>query len=278
MHRNRLVTALATPYKNGKLDVASFEKLVENQLGGCVDNLLLFGTTGEKAFLTEKEQKQCVQICQKTAHVVPFWVGIGGFCVADYVEQAKVAEDVGASAILVSPPSFYKCTSLGFCRLLQKIARAVHVPLVLYNAPSRSNYVLPKNVLKKLKDLRVVAVKDAGADEIFAKDVAICTNLLCGNDNLLEKWLKIGASGIVSVASNVAPTVVRSVLDGQSCKSFALLCKALESQLNPIAIKYLLYKKGIFDGFSMRLPLTQASKKTQRIVDEIWEAIANDCK
>lgn len=278
MPRNLLVTALATPYKRGKLDVASFERLVESQTDGSVDRLLLFGTTGEKAFLTEKEREQCVEICQKVAHVVPFWMGIGGFCVADYVAQARFAEEVGASAILVSPPSFYKCTPLGFCQLLQQIARAVHVPLVLYNAPSRCNYVLPKSVLKKLADLHVVGVKDAGTDTQFAKQIGACTNLLCGNDNLLQSWLQIGTKGVVSVASNVAPRLVRNVLDGQNSKEFALLCKALECQLNPIAIKYLLYKKGVFDRFSMRLPLTPASAKTQKTVDEIWEAIADECK
>ena len=275
-----LITALATPYFDGKVDTVSYGKLVEYQLASGVDALLAVGTTAEAQLLTVGEKTRLIKMTKRLACNVPVWVGVGGVT-AQAIREARLAESLGADGLLIAPPAFVKCTPKGYIAHVRDILNAVSIPIMLYNAPSRCNYVLSVDVVTELAT-RARYLKDAGKNIAYTATLSDKLTVLCGNDGLLTKMLTAGATGVVSVVSNVAPQLTRKVLNGENvtkqnneyendCKLFRLLSKLSMLEVSPIAIKYMLYKKGIFANYNMRLPLTRASQATQRAIDKAWE-------
>lgn len=271
-----LVTALATPFKEGKIDTFSYERLVARQ-SECANGLLAVGTTAEALLLNDCEKKLLVRIAKGIAPQLPLWVGVECADTRRACEEAEGAEKLGANGVLVAPPSFIKCTPRGYLLHIRAIAHAVNVPLMLYNVPTRAGYALDERALTELFEScdRVRFLKDAGSDLDFTEKMAHKSTVLCGNDGLLAQMLGRGAAGAVSVVSNVAPKLTKRVLAGdRSAKLFGELARLSMLEVNPIAIKYMLRKVGIFDTFDVRLPLTNASESTQKQIDALnWEEI-----
>ncbi|MCH5159217.1 MAG: dihydrodipicolinate synthase family protein [Clostridiales bacterium] len=266
---NKLITALATPYIDGKIDKLSYEKLIAFQLEQSVDALLAVGTTAEAQLLDDCEKKLLINIAKAMAGDVPVYVGIEGRSTHDAVQEAENAQKLGADGILVAPPSFCKCTSEGYRLHVEEILKCVSVPLILYNAPSRCGYQLNAEVVKSLSD-RVHFVKDAGSDLDYTANIAQSSSVLCGNDGMLTQFLEKGAIGVISVVSNVAPRLTRDVLEGGDDCLFNKLANLTMREVSPIPIKYMLYKKGVFRSYEVRLPLTAARESTKNAIDEIW--------
>ena len=266
---NKLITALATPYLDGKIDKLSYEKLIGYQIEQGVDALLAVGTTAEAQLLDDCEKKLLINIAKAMAGNLPVYVGIEGRSTRDAVRDAENAQKCGANGILVAPPSFCKCTSEGYRLHVEEILKCVSVPLILYNAPSRCNYTLDADVLKTLSD-RVHFVKDAGSDLDYTANIAQNMSVLCGNDGMLHQFLEKGAVGVISVVSNVAPRLTRGVLEGGDDCLFTKLANLTMREVSPIPVKYMLYKKGIFASYEMRLPLTAATENTIKAIDVIW--------
>lgn len=271
---NKLITALATPYIDGKIDKLSYEKLIAYQIKNGVDALLAVGTTAEAQLLDECEKKLLVTIAKSMTGNLPLYVGIEGKSTREAVIEAEKAEKYGANAILVAPPSFCKCTPEGYRLHIEEILKNVSVPLILYNAPSRCGYNLNAEVVKSLPN-RVHFVKDAGSDLNYTTDIGHKVQVLCGNDEMLSQFIDNGAVGVISVVSNVAPRLTRGVLEGGDDCLFTKLARLTMKEVNPIPVKYMLYKKGIFTGYEMRLPLTQASSTTRSEIDAIWNENIN---
>ena len=266
---NKLITALATPYLDGKVDKLSYEKLIRFQVEHGVDALLTVGTTAEAQLLDDCEKKLLINIAKAMAGKTPVYVGIEGRSTRDAVRDAEKAVKYGADGILVAPPSFCKCTAEGYRLHVEELLKCTSVPLILYNAPGRCGYTLDLNVLKSLSD-RVHFVKDAGSDLDYTEKAAKSMIVLCGNDGMLPQFLKKEATGVISVVSNVAPLLSRKVLDGGNAELFVKLANLTMSELSPIPVKYMLYKKGIFRSYEMRLPLTAASITTKKAIDDVW--------
>lgn len=267
-----LVTALATPYREGRIDCLSYEKLVARQLNGGADALLCVGTTAEALLLSEGEKKLLVKLAKGVAPNLPIWVGVEDADTKQAAIHATAAEQLGADGILVAPPAFVKCTPQGYVGHIAAIADRVKIPLMLYNAPGRCGYTLDEGAIDKLSD-RVNYIKDAGNDMAFTSKLTKKMSVLCGNDMLLEHMLCCGAVGVVSVVSNVAPLLVKSMLSSPTETQKRLFLKLSELsmlEVSPIAIKYMLTKVGIFDSFEMRLPLTIANNSTQKLIDESY--------
>lgn len=266
---NKLITALATPYLDGKIDKLSYEKLVRFQVESGVDAILAVGTTAEAQLLDDCEKKLLITIAKGMSDGVPVYVGIEGRSTRDAVRDAEKAQKYGADGILVAPPSFCKCTPEGYRLHVEELLKRVSVPLILYNAPSRCGYTLDLQALEALSD-KVHLLKDAGKDLDYTEKVAKSMTVWCGNDGLLPHFLEKGASGVISVVSNVAPLLTRGVLEGGDAHCFTKLADLTMREVSPIPVKYMLYKKGIFASFEMRLPLTAASAETKKAIDEIW--------
>ena len=265
----KLITALATPFVDGEIDKLSYEKLIHFQLEQGADALLAVGTTAEAQLLCDCEKKLLIKIAKGMAEGVPVYVGVEGRSTSDAVREAELAERYGADGILVAPPSFCKCTAEGYSMHVEQLLNTVSVPLILYNAPSRCGYALDLDVLHGISD-RVHYLKDAGSDLDYTEQAAKSMNVLCGNDKLLPRFLKTGAIGVISVVSNVAPRLTRKVLQGENSELFQTLADLSMREINPIPIKYMLQKMGIFSSCEVRLPLTAACESTRIAIDEIW--------
>lgn len=274
-----LVTALATPFKEGKTDVFCYEKLVARQVEGGADGLLAVGTTAEAILLNECEKKLLVRLAKGMAPQLPLWVGVESADTRKACEEAQTAQKLGANGVLVAPPAFVKCTPKGFVEHVCAIADAVDVPLMLYNVPSRAGFALDEGALEEIffRCDRVRFLKDAGEDIGFTQRSSRKTTVLCGNDGRLVQMTERGAKGVVSVVSNVAPKLTKRVLAGGTTEEKALfeqLARLSMLEVNPISVKYMLVKAGIFDTFDVRLPLTSASEATRKAIDALnWEKI-----
>ncbi len=260
-----LITALATPYRNGRIDCRSLEKLVERQT--VADGVVACGTTGEGHLLAESERTEILRCIKAVAPSLPMWATITQTGTSKAIRQAETATKMGASALLLCPPLFVGCSPQGFLQHVKAIRAATHLPICLYNVPHRCGYSLNKTVVQRLAD-DIEYIKDCTA-ELQMKDVADI-GLLCGSDGLLQKYLAAGACGIVSVASNAAPQLSRLALEGDTdCRTlFRKIARLLDREPNPVCIKYLLKKLGIFRTDEVRLPLLGASNGTKAAIDK----------
>lgn len=273
----RAICALATPYlDNGKIDANSYVKLCQYQQGNGIDALLALGTTAEAQLLTDCERKLLVTLARSTCPSLPLLVGIEEPSTATAVKQARLYADLGADMLMIAPPSFCKCTSVGYVKHVEAIAKASKLSIVLYNIPARASYALDVDAVKQLVELGYVKyVKDSSPNMCFAHKISPYVKVLCGSDESLAEYLKAGACGVVSVVANVAPRITKQAVERETeAKTrFKRLAELITSELNPIAIKYMLYKGGLFDSYEMRLPLTKASEETRKKIDEAWTEV-----
>ena len=267
---HNVITALPTPYlANGQIDVESYVKLCQYQQQNGVTALLCLGTTAETQLLSKSERTTLVELTRKSTSL-PLIVGIEEPCTAVAVRQAERYAFLGADGLLIAPPSFCKCTSEGYIRHVTAIQNASGLPIVLYNIPSRSGYALDTEAVRQLSKT-VRYVKDSSPNMQFTDTVKDCINVLCGSDEMLTTYLQHGAIGVISVASNVAPKLTIQAVNGQNTDLFHRLAVLCMQQINPIAIKYLLYKTGIFATYDVRLPLTRADETTRKNIEEFLE-------
>lgn len=265
-----LICALATPYLDNKLDVKSYIKLLKYQQRGRVDALLALGTTAEAQLLYASERKLLVDLAVSATNL-PVFAGIEEPSTLKAAKQAELYAKCGAAALLVAPPSFCKCTPKGYVKHIETIIKAADLPVILYNIPARAGYSLDLEAVRSLSD-KVRYVKDSCADTTFAQKIKPYCNVLCGSDEKLADYLDADACGVISVTANVAPKLTRQALNGENTEEFCTLANLITNEINPVAIKYILHKAGIFASCEMRLPLTEANKHTRALIDEWWKA------
>ena len=268
---SEIITALVTPFVDGKIDVESFGRVVHSQAQGGADGLLVGGATGEGMLLSPCEKKLLVTVAKQVAPKLPVWLGIDGVGTREAVSQVAWAHKLGVDGLLVCPPTFCKCTSVG---LLEHVKRLVHettLPLMMYNAPSRVGYTLPLDVVQMVSHLGVT-VKDAGKDIAYTKTLQRFTTVYCGNECLAHHFVDIGVNKGISVVANAYPQLTKDFFDGKLCKKqmafFKRVARLTMTEVNPVAIKYVLFKLGLINSPQLRLPLTEASEKTKRLVEE----------
>lgn len=268
----KLITALATPYKNGEIDESSYVNLLRYQQENGVCGVAVASTTGEGNLLSSKEKLRLFNLA-KNNFFGEIWVNVADASTKTAGKNAEFWKDNGADGILVSPPPFCKCTAPGYAAHIRQIREhAPNIPVMLYNVPSRAAYELNLDAVKRISQLGGISLKDAGNDLSYTKKACEITEVLCGNDEKLYDFVNAGARGAVSVVSNVAPILTDTVLNGQADDGyFVTLAKLTMREISPIAVKYMLYKAGLFASYEMRLPLTAASEITRRAIDEAWQ-------
>lgn len=265
------MTALATPFRDGVLDVQAYQWLVEYQLSGGTSGLIPMGTTGEAVTMNAEERAQAIAVCVKAAKGrAPVIAGCGSNSTADTIESVRRAREVGADAALIVTPYYNKPTQAGLVEHLRLIARAhPGFPLVAYNVPGRTGFDLLPDTVKRLCDVpEVVALKEATGSPLRCLDILeLCGDritLLSGDDFSVLPFLACGGRGVISVSSNVAPRHMANVVAAGLSGDFA---KAREAQLllhplhrllfvesNPIPVKWALHKLGHFSP-ELRAPL-----------------------
>lgn len=278
------IPALITPMKNGAFDEAAFRKFVGWQLKEGSHGLVPVGTTGESPTLTPEEHKAVVRICVAEAKSkVPVIAGAGSNNTAEAIEYTKHAKDAGADAALVVVPYYNKPTQDGIYAHYAAIAKAVDIPIFVYNVPGRSVVSISVETLARLAhDFKnIVGVKDATADLTRPSRQRLASGAkfiqLSGEDGTALGFNAHGGVGCISVTANVAPRLCAALqeatLKGDYAKALKLqdqlmpLHHALFVESNPGPVKYAASLLGLCDA-EARLPLVPVLESTKTAVRE----------
>ena len=266
-----LATAIVTPFKNGTIDIPTFEMLLDAQLAANVDAIVVCGTTGESATLSAQEQLALIaHAIQYTAGRCKIIAGTGSNDTAHAIDMSRAASSMGACAVLVVTPYYNKCTQAGLIAHYAAIADAVSCPVICYNVPSRTGVDMTLETYQALsKHPNIQGVKEAGGSPAkIAKTIETCADdffVWSGNDDEAVCAMALGAKGLISVLSNVRPKKTLAML--RACQQNDFRCAgALQRELmeligalfcvvNPIPVKKALELEGIPVG-DPRLPLT----------------------
>ena len=264
-------TAMVTPFAESGPNLAALDALIDFQIEGGTDALVVCGTTGEPSTMELSEEAVVIRRAVERVHGrIPVIAGAGSNDTAFAVRSARQAQELGADALLLVTPYYNKTTQQGLIRHFCTVADAVELPILLYNVPSRTGLNLQPATLKALaQHPNIVGVKEASGNiEQVVEIAALCPELALysGNDDQVVPLLALGGKGVISVAANVVPRkvhdMVRLWLEGDHAGSLALqlellpLIKTLFSEVNPIPVKTALNDMGFACG-PLRLPLIE---------------------
>lgn len=301
-----LGTALITPFDaNGKVDYEALARLLDTQLTGFVDYLVVLGTTGEAATMTEKERAEVrTFIRQYVNGRIPLVLGVGGNCTAVVCESLKTIDLSGYEAILSVCPYYNKPNQEGLYQHFCAVAEASPIPVLLYNVPGRTGVnLLPETVMRiyEAQPDKILGIKEASGnieqikrlikmsteyrvqntDQIspYSVSEAVYTPsgkagllVISGDDGIACEVMEAGGAGLISVASNAFPEDFWHIVhdkDAALQAKFDEMVKLLFAEGNPVGIKAVLAQKGIIQNY-LRLPLVPASKELkERIKKEL---------
>ena len=283
--------ALLTPFnEDNTINFEELGKIIEDQIAGGTDALIVCGTTGEPATMSYEERQSVIEFAVKTVNKrIPVIAGTGANSTHTAIKLSEQAKEVGADAILVVTPFYNKCTQAGLYEHYKAVATAVDLPIIMYNVPSRTGCnILPETAIKLAKEFEnIVAIKEASGDISQIADLAAMNDgvldIYSGNDEQVIPILSLGGIGVISVLSNVAPKdthdMVMSYLEGNTKKALSLQLKylnvihALFSEVNPIPVKWAANIMGYKAG-GLRLPLTELEESHKK---ELELAMKNAC-
>lgn len=279
------MTALITPFKNGKLDEQAYEKLIKRQIKNGIDSVVPVGTTGESATLTHDEHRICIEIavsaCKDTG--VKVLAGAGSNATHEAVGLAQFAQAHGADGILSVAPYYNKPTQEGLYQHYKTIASSVEIPVLLYNVPGRVGVdILPCTIFRLFNDCEnIFGVKEAsGSIDRCVDLLAHEPNLvvISGEDAINYPILSNGGKGVISVTSNLLPDKISELthlaLDEEYIKAKAIndklynINKMLFCESNPIPIKAAMYIAGLLETLEYRLPLCAPSSENLKNIEE----------
>src|SRR5436190_1030902 len=283
-------TALVTPFRNGEIDIAAFEKLIENQIAAGISGVVAVGTTGESPTLSHEERQQLIRLTVATAKKrCLVLAGTGSNATQHAVADTKIAEKLGADGALLVAPYYNKPSQEGLFLHFKTIADATSLPIILYNIPGRCGVdIAPDTVTRLAKECRnIVSIKEASGSVERISELRVrlpeSFTILSGDDSLTLPFMSVGAAGVVSVASNLFPAevcaLVRAYEGGDVKSAFNLhremfpLFKDLFIEPNPVPVKTALAWRGAMSG-EVRLPLCEMNKSNQTRLRETLEAFA----
>ena len=274
--------AIVTPfYENGEVNYEQFGKNIDWQIENGTDAIIVCGTTGEASTLSHEEHIDVIRYCvERVAKRVPVIAGTGSNSTETAIYLSTEAEKAGADALLLVTPYYNKATQKGLYRHFGDTAKAVKLPIILYNVPSRTGCnIQPETAVSLAKDFEnIVGIKEASGDISQVAKLAYladgCIDIYSGNDDQITPILSLGGIGVISVLSNVAPKqthdIVASYLNGDvetsrkmQLEAFPLI-KALFSEVNPIPVKKAMNLMGQNAG-PLRLPLTEMEEANESI-------------
>jgi len=268
------LVALITPFKNGQVDYAAIERLVDWHIEQGTDGLVPVGTTGESPTVAvEEHEKIIATVVRRPAGRVPVIAGAGANATDEAVVLTRFARDAGADATLQVCPYYNKPTQEGLYRHFAAIAEAVDLPIVLYNIPGRTSVNMTPETVARLAQLpQIVAIKEAtGSMDQTSEILARCDlAVLSGDDSLTLPLMALGARGVISVAANLVPQDVKrltaAMLAGDletaqaAHRKLYALCRAMFIETNPIPVKTAMRWAGLIESDEKRLPLTDLSE------------------
>ncbi len=276
------LTAMITPFRDGRLDEARLRQQIERQIQGGIDGLVPVGTTGESPTLDFKEHERVIEITVEVANGrVPVIAGTGANATAEALELHAFAKKTGAKAGLSVNPYYNKPSQEGLYRHFMTLADKVDLPIVLYNIPGRTGITMSAATVARLrKHPNIVAIKEATGSLDMASEIrSLCDiPILSGDDSLTLPLMSIGAAGVISVISNLLPASIRQLTQLAASGNFAEaavihhklfpLIRSLFLDGNPVGIKHAMKVAGLDTG-ELRLPLWPASDSTQKLIEQL---------
>jgi 4-hydroxy-tetrahydrodipicolinate synthase len=264
--------AIITPFRNGAVDYEALGNIIEAQIEGKTDAIVICGTTGECATLTDQEHRLCIEYTlEKVNHRVPVIAGTGSNDTAYAVELSKHAASAGADGLLLVTPYYNKATPKGLIKHFTTIAESVDIPSIVYNVPSRTGCNVTIPVYKELaKCDNISGIKEASGNiSQIAQLLESCQDsfdVYSGNDDQIVPILSLGGKGVISVLANVMPREAHDIcqlyFDGKVKESAALqlrlleLCNTLFCEVNPIPVKTAMAALG-YCAEEFRLPMCE---------------------
>ena len=278
------ITALVTPFRNGKVAAAAFTRFIDWQISEGTHGLVPVGTTGESPTLDHDEHKRVIELAVLTAKKrVPVLAGTGSNSTDEAVELSQYAETVGADAVLVVTPYYNKPSQEGLYQHFKAINDAINIPIIIYNIPGRSIVDMSVATMARCYELKnIVGVKDATANLARPSQTRAALGpdfcQLSGEDATALGFMAHGGAGCISVASNVAPRLCaefqNACLAGDFKRALTLhdrlmpLHEVLFIETNPAPVKYAVSRLG-FGTADMRLPMVSLSEASRRAIDQV---------
>lgn len=279
-------TALITPMNDGKVCYADLQTIVNAQLSSGISGVVPCGTTGESPTLSDQEH---LQVIKSTVEIVqgkiPVIAGTGANSTAEALELTKKADQAGADAFLLVAPYYNKPSQEGLFAHFSAIAECTEKPIILYSIPSRCGIEISTSTIQRLfeKHSSICALKEAGGRSAKVSETACALGddfvILSGDDGLTLPFIACGAKGVISVASNIIPSIVSELVSSALNENFK---KARDIHLqnyqffsdiflepNPVPIKTLMHSKSLISSPEVRLPLTPPSKENKDLFDQI---------
>jgi 4-hydroxy-tetrahydrodipicolinate synthase len=268
-------TAIVTPFRDGAVDAPALERLVKAQIKGGVDGIVPVGTTGESPTLSFEEHIEVIRLSVKFAQrKIKVIAGTGGNSTSEAIFLTKAAEEAGADASLQVAPYYNRPTQEGLFQHFHAVARATRLPIILYNIPGRCGVEIALDTVNRLAhdSVNIVGIKEAGGNPDRASQLRAALGagftILSGDDALTLAFMAVGAHGVVSVASNVAPRAVAHMVEAfrrgkpelalKLHAKFYPLFKDLFIETNPAPVKAALAMMGSIKE-EIRLPLVPIS-------------------
>ena len=279
-------TALITPMKDGEVSYGDLEKLISMQIAGNVSGLVPCGTTGESPTLSKEEH---IEVIQKTIDItqgkLPVIAGTGANSTKEALFLTEKADNAGADAFLVVAPYYNKPSQEGLLQHFSQIAERTEKPIVLYSIPSRCGIEISTQTVLRLRDKfpHVCALKEAGGRSSKVSETVVALDsdftVLSGDDGLTLPFIACGAKGVVSVASNLIPQTVASLvaeaMNGRFSEAREIHLENYQfftdifCEPNPVPIKTLMHLKGIISSPEVRLPLSPLMPSNMELLKEI---------
>jgi 4-hydroxy-tetrahydrodipicolinate synthase len=287
MNLGGAMTAMVTPFHEGKVDEQRLRQQIEFQIKGGIDGLVPVGTTGESPTLDFKEHARVIELTvQFAAGRVPVIAGTGANSTTEALELHTIAKKAGAPACLSVNPYYNKPTQEGLYRHFMTLADRVDLPIVLYNIPSRTGVTMSAATVARLaKHKNIIGIKESTGDLIMAAEISATSDItiISGDDGLTVPIMSVGGKGVISVLSNLLPGQVKNLVKlcqsnqydqaaDRARKLFAIT-KSLFLDGNPAGIKYAMKVAG-FDSGELRLPLWEVSDATKKQIEQCMEGFA----
>ena len=278
-----LGTALVTPFMAGRVDFVSYRSMVRRQVDAGVDFLVPLGSTAETPCLSADERVKLLKIAVEEADGIPVVAGAGSNSLMATIENIRLLEPCGADAYLIVAPFYNKPTQEGLYEYFKAVADSTEKPVVLYNVPSRTGVNMNVDTILKLASVpNIVAIKEASGNLSQIIDIRRLApdgfSVLSGNDDQTLALMACGADGVISVASNIVPKLMKELIEAVSDSNLKKaisvnnrlvpLYHACFAESNPIPVKAALASMGLCSA-EMRLPLTEAENSTKTLLHNV---------
>ena len=282
---NGSAVAIATPFKDKKVDLEGFKRLINFQIENDTQAIIVLGTTGEASTINYEEREEIIKTAiEEVDKRVPVIVGTGSNNTDVTIAYNKQAENLGADGLLIVTPYYNKCTQNGLIEHYKEIAKFTSLPIILYNVPGRTGFNIQPTTVQRLSEVEnIVAIKEASGNIAQVLEIKRLVSddfkIYSGNDDNILPVYSCGGHGVISVLANIAPketqAMCRAFEEGNIKESIRLqvmykqLINLIFVEVNPIPIKAALNAMGYIEN-ELRLPLTpMEDKNREKLIEEM---------